>query len=280
MLPRNRFKKFLLFCLIATASAGADSATAADSIKIGGTGSALGDMALLAGAYIRTHPDTRVDVLPSLGSAGGLKALRAGAIDIALTTEPLSAEEAAAGLIAVPYAKTALVFATRTDTPVNAITADWVANVYRGAVTQWPDGRPVRLVLRPAHDSDMRILFAFSDAMKQAMETALARPGLLIEDTAQGAAKKLAQVKGSLGTTTLAQVESERISVKLLAFDGVAPSIDNLVSGRYPLVKEFLYVTRPDASLAARGFIAFLKSDEAAAILKSTGNALGGARRD
>jgi phosphate transport system substrate-binding protein len=275
-LRQFHFPKFLLVGLIAAAAAGfvgADRGAAADVVKIGGTGGALGDMSRLADAYMRTHPDTRIVVLPrSLGGDGGIKALRAGAIDIALVIEPLSSDDSAAGLTAMPYAKSALVFATRRDTPFDAVTADWVVDVYRGAVTSWPDGKPIRLVLRPAHDSDMKILYAHSEAMRKAMEAALARPGLLIVDTAQAAARKLEQLEGSLGSTTFAQIQSEQLPLKLLTFDGVAPTAQMVADGRYPLVKFFYHVTRPDASAATRGFIAFLGSDEAVAILQKTGN--------
>jgi phosphate transport system substrate-binding protein len=260
-------------CLAAAAIVtSADRALAAETITIGGTGSTLGDMKLLAEAYMRRHPDIKVVVLPYLGNVGGIRALRSGAVDIALTTEPLSPDEVAAGLTATPYAKTALAFATRPDTPIDAVTSAWLSDVYRGVVTQWPNGKPIRLMLRPKHDSDMKILFAYSDAMKKAMQAALERPGMLIVDNAQEAGKNLAQLEGSLGSTTLAQSRSEQIAIKLLALDGVAPTAEAVASGRYPLVKHFLFVTRPDASAATRGFITFLKTDEAAAILARNGN--------
>jgi phosphate transport system substrate-binding protein len=275
LLARHHFSKLLLLCLTLVAAAGscgADLVFAAATVKIGGTGSALGDMTLLSDAYTRTHPGTQVVVLPSLGSGGGIKALRAGAIDVSLTTEPLSADETAAGLTATPYAKTPLALATRPETPVDAVTSAWMIDVYRGVVTQWPDGKPIRLVLRPAYDSDMKILFAFSDSLKKAMETALERPGLLIEDTAQAAVNRLAQLNGSLGSATFSQINSEQVALKLLAFDGVVPNPEALVSGRYPLIKTFYRVTRADTSAAARDFMAFLGSAEAAAILRKTGN--------
>jgi phosphate transport system substrate-binding protein len=275
MLAPHHLSKLALLGLTlvaATGSGGADRAIAAATVKIGGTGSALGDMTLLADAYMRAHPGSQIVVLPSLGSGGGIKALRAGAIDVSLTTDPLSADESAAGLTALPYAKTPLAFATRPETPVDAVTSAWLSDVYRGTVMHWPDGKPIRLVLRPAYDSDMKILFGFSGTLKKAMEAALERPGLLIEDTAQAAVNRLAQLSGSLGSATFAQINSEQVALKLLAFDGVAPSAEALVSGRYPLIKTFYYVTKADASAAARDLIAFLGSAEAATILRKTGN--------
>lgn len=252
--------------------AGAQRAAAAEPIKIGGTGSALGGMTLIAQAYMRAHPDRTVVVLQSLGIIGGMRALRTGAIAICLSAEPLAAEDEAAGLISVPYARSALGFATRPDTPVEGVTAEWLVDVYRGAITRWPNGAPIRLILRPAHDSDTKIASSYSEPMRQAIAAALERPGLLIEDTAQSAAQRLAQLEGSLGTANQTQIESERLALRMLSIDGIAPSVETLVSGRYRLVRTLYHVTRSDASPDVRDFIAFIGSEEAAGILASTGN--------
>jgi phosphate transport system substrate-binding protein len=252
--------------------AGAHRAGAAETIKIGGTGSALGGLTLIAQAYMRTHPDSTIVVLPSLGIIGGMRALRTGVIAMCLSAEPISPEDEAAGLISIPYAKSALGFATRPDTPVEGVTAEWLIDVYRGTITRWPNGTPIRLVLRPAHDSDTKIASSYSEPMRQAIAAALERPGLLVEDTAQSAAQKLAQLAGSLGTANQTQIESEHLALKLLSIDGIAPSVETFVSGRYRLVRTLYHVTRPDAPKAVRDFLAFIGSKEAAAILMNTGN--------
>jgi phosphate transport system substrate-binding protein len=252
--------------------AGAQRAVAADTIQIGGTGSALGSMTMIAEAYMRAHPDRTVVVLPSLGIMGGMRALRTGIIAICLSADPLSPDEKADGLVSVPYAKSALGFATRPDTPVEGVTADWLADVYRGTITRWPNGTPIRLVLRPAHDSDTRIASSYSEPMRQAIAAALERPGLLIEDTAQSATRQLARLEGSLGTANQTQIKSEQLALKLLSIDGVAPDVETIVAGRYRLVRTLYHVTRPDAPAAVRDFIAFIGSEEAAGILTSTGN--------
>jgi phosphate transport system substrate-binding protein len=255
-----------------TILSGAHRAGAAETIKIGGTGSALGSMTLIAEAYMRAHPDRTVVVLPSLGIIGGMRALRTDVIAICLSADPLSPEEKAEGMVSVPYAKSALGFATRPDTPVEGVTADWLADVYRGTITQWPNGKPIRLVLRPAHDSDTKIASGYSESMRQAIAAALERPGLLIEDTAQSAARKLAQLEGSLGTANQTQIKSEQLALKLLSIDGVAPGVETIAAGRYRLVRTLYHVTRPDAPAAVRDFIAFIGSEEAAGLLTSTGN--------
>jgi phosphate transport system substrate-binding protein len=69
---------FLLFVGLSVAAA-----FGAETIRIGGTGSALGTMRALGEAFRKQYPNMEVVVVPGLGSGGGRKALMGGAPDIA-----------------------------------------------------------------------------------------------------------------------------------------------------------------------------------------------------
>ena len=75
-----------LFVIAATLG----SIGSAETLRIGGTGAALGPMARLGDAFQDLHPDTTIEILPSLGSGGGIKATMAGAIDIGLSSRDLN----------------------------------------------------------------------------------------------------------------------------------------------------------------------------------------------
>ena len=47
--------------------------TGAETLRISGTGDALGALTLLADAYMRQSPERKVKVIPSVGSAGAIK---------------------------------------------------------------------------------------------------------------------------------------------------------------------------------------------------------------
>ena len=87
-------KKIAMYC-VAAALAGAiilhlSPATPvhAETLKIGGTGAALGTMRALADSYTKSRSsNVKIIFVPGLGSGGGRKALSAGAIDIALTSK-------------------------------------------------------------------------------------------------------------------------------------------------------------------------------------------------
>ena len=53
-------------------------------LRIGGTGMALAAMRQIGDAFTAAQPQTTVTVLPSLGTGGGLAAVAAGAIDVAV----------------------------------------------------------------------------------------------------------------------------------------------------------------------------------------------------
>ena len=151
----------------------------ADTLRFGGTGTALGAIRLLAEAYETQHPDMTVEVLPSLGSSGGIKAVIAEAIDLGLSARPLKATEQAAGAQARGLAHTLLVFATARDNPINVITTKAIEGAFSGHILRWATGAPIRLVMRPAEEANTKILKGLSDGMALAVDQALERPGLI-----------------------------------------------------------------------------------------------------
>ena len=96
---------------------------AAEQVMIGGTGNALGSMQLIADAFRKQNPDVQITVLPSLGSAGAIKAVLKRALDVALSARPLEDDER--NLVnCFEYARTPLVFAVPLKSKVTAITLD------------------------------------------------------------------------------------------------------------------------------------------------------------
>ncbi len=96
----GKFRMRVAGVLMATAimGFGAPSAGLAETLKIGGTGGALGTMQILGRAFEKQHAGVSVEILPSLGSGGGIKAVLAGAIDIGLSARRLKAKERDAGV--------------------------------------------------------------------------------------------------------------------------------------------------------------------------------------
>jgi phosphate transport system substrate-binding protein len=243
----------------------------AEDFRIGGTGGSLGAMRLVAEAYHRSQSEYHVVVLPSLGSGGGIKALLAGAIEVALSARPLTPEEANAGASLRRYARTPLVFATN-QPGVVSVTARQVVDIYSGSFDAWRNGTRIRLVVRPPVEADSDLLRAFSPAMRDALSLAEKRPGMVTAATDQDNGDRLEKMRGAFGAIPLAQIVAERRELLPLAFDGKAPVIAGKPNRDYPLMKSLYLVTGPATGAAGRSFVAFLESRAGREVLERSGH--------
>jgi phosphate transport system substrate-binding protein len=244
----------------------------ASEVRIGGTGSALSGIRLVADAYRQQHPDTLFTIVSGLGSSGAISALASEKVDLAFAARPPTPDEQSEGLSAAAFARTPLVIATGPDRPLDDLSYAQLAAIYQGTMSTWPDSRTLRLILRPRSDSDNIVLRSMSPGMASAVDTALARKGMTVAATDQENADLLEKTPGAIGTTTLALVLAERRRLKVLSLDGVSPSIQALSQGRYPHSKTFYLITGANPSPEARRFVAFLRSSAAQAILAQHGH--------
>jgi len=257
------------FLLLAVVIAGAAQG---EPLRIGGTGAALGTAQLLADAFSKQNKDIDVEVLPSLGTSGAIKAVPKGALDIGLSARPLNEAEGKLGVVAFEYARTPLVFAVAKRSAVNGTTLLQLGAIYGGTMATWPGGEQVRPVLRQSGDDNTRQVMDMSPALAAAMPAAEARPGLPFATTDQEAADKMERIPGAIGVTTLGQISSESRALRPLTLDGIAPTAANGESGKYAHAKRLYLVTRTEPSASTKRFIAFVRSPPGKAILVRTGH--------
>ncbi len=248
------------------------SVAAAEPIKIGGTGTGLGVMAQLASAYEKKHPGVIIEVLPSLGSPGSIKAVLGGAIAIAVPGRPLTDEERKAGAVAIELARTPFVFAANPAANKDSLSSAELEQIFSGEILTWPNGQRIRLILRPARETSTIILDEISPAMERALVAASGREGMSLAATDQENAALLVKIPGSLGTSTLTQIITEQLPLKVLAYNGVKPSVAALANGSYPLYKPLYLVTTAKTQAAARRFAEFIRSPQGRKILTNAGN--------
>lgn len=239
----------------------------AESLRIGGTGVALGGMTILGDAFMKQNPGTTVEVLPSLGSSGGVKAVLASAVDLAVSSRPLKDAEAESGAVAHLYATTPLAVVTATGTGTDAVTTQDLVDMYAGKMLTWPSGEQVRVVLRPESETDTQILRSLSDDMAGAVDAALARPGLVTATNDQENAETLEGLTGSVGAVALGQIATEDRRLKVLALDGITPSAATTDARSQSFSKSLYLVTIDAMSPTATAFFDFVFSPGGQALL-------------
>jgi phosphate transport system substrate-binding protein len=93
--------------------------------------------------------------------------------------------------------------------------------------------------------------------------------GRALTQESNGAVKEL--VKGdptAIGYMSLGLVGKD---LKAVAVDGIQPTVENVLAGRYSLVRPLLFVTKGTANAAAQKFIDYVLSSQGQSLLASEG---------
>jgi phosphate transport system substrate-binding protein len=233
--------------LLFAAAALAGQAAAADALRVGGTGSSLGVLQQLGADFAKR--DVTIDVIPGLGSSGAIHALQDGKLDLAVSARPLKADETAAGLRQVAVLRTAFVLATSRADSVALKRAD-LPGIFTAEKAIWPDGTPIRIILRPRSETDSALLGKISAGMNEA-----------IEATDQDNTALAQRVPGSLAGTTMAQLATERPDLRIVRLEGLDPTLANVESGAYPFVKHLHFIVRSDGA-PLRPFLDYMQSPQ------------------
>ena len=256
----------LLGCLAA-----ATPSQAGEAIRIGGTGAALGAMRVLGAEIQKTEPDARVEVLASLGSTGGIEALAEGAIDVALAARNLKPEEEAKGVREAACVTTALVFAANHQAHGYGIRRDELPALFRDPHPVWPDGTPLKIILRARSGSEYPYLIKAVPGMEAALDEAHRRRGVPIGATDQENADLAQRTDGSLAITSLMQIRAEELKLHPLLLDGVEASPKTLADGSYPFPLRICLLLPAQPSPAAQRFVSFVASPDGREVLLSLG---------
>jgi len=275
-LAERRCEVMFFFVLSFLVCLSTRDALAAEPLRIGGNGSALGSMKILGAAFEESYPGIRVVVVPSLGTGGGIRAVAKGAIDIGLSGRPMSDAETNSGLEIVEYARTPLILAVGEANPRSNVRRSEFVRVVRGDTGIVSGDQPSRPILRPESDAETLL------ARQVFPEIGAGRPPgshATIALTSQDAADLIEKVSGAIGLSTLALIRSENRKMKALSLDGVAPSPKNVANGSYPLLMRLYLVTRRNPAEPVRKFIAFVQSEPGKRLLEESGNYVGERRK-
>ncbi len=234
--------------------------TQAQPLRIGGTGGALGLMTQLGQAF-SGQTTIAVEVVPSLGTGGGLRALVDGALELAVAGRDLTKQEQAAGLQVGMRIETLYVFATLLQHPPSLPSAD-LAHLFSNPGAMWPDGTPVRVVLRPVNESDHLVMFRLFPGTEAAIASLRRRDDVPMAPTDQDNQRLAAEISGSLIGTTLTQMLTEHPDLRMTPIDGVAPNLETLSDGRYRYRKSLYLIVPRQPTATTRAFLSFIRSEK------------------
>lgn len=196
-------------------------------------------------------------------SAAGLKALRAGVIDLAGSGRFLTTQEKAAGLVEHLLGWDPLVVVVHVTNPLGNLSSADLRRLLLGTVRNWKEvgGRDLP-ILQVAAPSGSGIREAVDDLFLADRHLS---PPAIISLVVADADRNVALLPAAFTVTSLSMVDVEQ--VKIITVDGFLPTRINVAAGNYSLLKPLLLVTKgkPKGTLAL--FVNFAKSPEGQAII-------------
>jgi phosphate transport system substrate-binding protein len=250
---------------------GSAPAHAGELIRINGSGAALDVLTLMNDAYRKLHPETRIEMTKPLGSSGAIKALLAGALDLAVSSKPLTPEQVSQGALGREFGRTPLVIVTERNVPRSDITTRELEEIYAGTVKKWSNGEQIRIVLRPASDIDTTILRGLSPALSLAIDKAQAQPGMAVAVTDPESNDLVARTPGGIGASALCSLLVTKPQLNALALNGVVPGVGALADRTYPLAKDIRFITKGPPAPSVADFLEFIYSAAGRAIAEKAG---------
>jgi phosphate transport system substrate-binding protein len=100
------------------------------------------------------------------------------------------------------------------------------------------------------------------------MKTDKIMTGALVQDSTGAVRELLRNDPTAIGYISLGQITPQ---VKAVPLSGIAPTEANVVAGRYPLVRPFLFVLKGEPSGVTKDFVDFVRSSEGQAMARREG---------
>ncbi|MFO0755254.1 MAG: substrate-binding domain-containing protein [Byssovorax sp.] len=243
-----------------------------DALIFAGSGSNLPLTQVLVEAYRVRNPHTRMVVHESIGSSGGIRALRDGAINISLVSRPLTEEETRAGLRALSYARVAVVIATNPSVPDACTSREHFVHLYGRTKAKWIDGSRAVILQRERGDSSFQVFANLVPGLAEENEAAYREDRWRVLYSDRAMQEALMSTEGAAGIFDLGAITVHRLPLKVMCVDGVTPSLWSVRTGRYPFWKDLSFVTAGPPSKLASAFFEFVQSPEGRALTEASGH--------
>ena len=175
-----------------------------------------------------------------------------------------------------PIGKEAFVFFVHKDNPIDNLTTEQIKAIYSGEITNWKQlggkNEPISAYQRNEGSGSQSMLIRFMDG------TPIMEPDTeKINDLMSGIIEQVADYRnknGSIGFSFRYYMEGiiKNPDVKLLSVDGVAPTVENIQSGAYPITASLYAVTwKGNNNRNVEKLLNWILSEEGQALVEKTG---------
>ncbi len=209
---------------------------------------------------MENNPSLRISVAGG-GSGHGVKAAGSGEIDIgAASRDVKSAEmETYPDLKPVAVGKDSVAIVVHPSNPVTGLTMEQASKIFSGEITNWKEvggvDAEIRVITREEGSGTREV---FTEYVMNPFDKEIAAKASVKPSNGEVRATVGGDDK-SIGYISLGYVDA---SVKATKIDGVEATVDNVLSGAYPISRNLYLMTKGEPSDLERAFIDFVLSEE------------------
>jgi phosphate transport system substrate-binding protein len=275
---RAKTARFWMLAVVATlllsqAGCGENGLDATDSsvttLRISGSGTCLPLAELLTEAY----PEEGVEFsfLPGLHSSGGVAGVAQGDLEIGTVSRPLQPDEEVHGLDLTWLSSDGLAVAVHPSVAVDGLSTEEVTGVYAGEYSNWAElgGEDMPIIVLDRNEDESAKIILREHVIGSIEITAGAIPLNYESDMVVA----LSSSPGAIGYFSLGYGISQGVDVRYLSVDGVEPTVPNIRSGDYWIVRPLGVVTQPDAPAEVADVLEWATGPEGEAIMVGAGYA-------
>lgn len=191
------------------------------------------------------------------GTEVGIELLQNGQIDIAAISRPLTDQEKATGLNAVPIAKDTIAIVVGVDNPFRrGLRENQVADIFRGEITNWSEiggeAGTIQVINRPPISGTRQV---FQDVVLNDTNFGNSENFTTLDRDATTPILRALERDG-ISYATYAQVANQQ-TVRTVAVDGLTPEADN-----YPYSRVLYYVYREPITPEVEAFLGYILSPQ------------------
>ena len=241
-------------------------------VHLAGSGSNLPITRALAEAFHVRSAGLHVVVFDSIGSTGAVAAAYDDVIDLGLVSRPLKDSESALGLLVYPYARVPVVVAVNLGVPDESISTRDLIDIYAGRRRQWSDGSPIVVLQRERGDSSHHAVGQRLPDFAAVNDAAYREGRWRVVESDQAMQEAISITTGAVGLFDLGAIVLQRLPVKPLRIDEIAPSEASVQSGRYPFSKDLAFVSVEQPGGAVAEFLRFVvEGEQARSLMRVSG---------
>lgn len=224
------------------------------AIAINGSTSMVQVNQALKTSFQQQFPGTQV-ITNAQGSNRGIKLLQQGDIDVAAISRPLTAQEQANGLAAVPIVQDTIAVVVSVNNPYRrGLTKTQVQDIFTGKITNWSavggKSRTIKVINRPSISGTHQVF------KQEVLQNNNFGNGANFTTMDRDATTPILRALGTDGISyaTYAQVANQQ-TVRTVAIDGLTPEASN-----YPFQRVLYYAYTEPASPAVKAFLGYTLS--------------------